>query len=301
MGRIATARGERRERILASATSLFEENGFHGAGIDDIAAAAGVTGPAIYRHFKNKDAVLVALFDRLAERLAAILAAVIPLTGREGLETLVRLHVRLAFEERALIVVYISEERNLPDAERKRARRFQRAYVEAWADLLDGRAIASMQLAGPAGGFLKDEIKVGDDGALAFATAVLRIEAGADRRVLAVSWTKESESPLEAALGVNSEPVYTRPAGLHPLVAEAAVTAAFLDRAGLPAPAGAAADFFCWPLRHDDLPSTTDAAVALVLCEGPGPVEVARWSCGYAGRGQFVSVRRAGVAGGTGR
>ena len=44
--------------------------------------------------------------------------------------------MRLAFEERALIVVYISEERNLPDAERRRVRRFQRAYVEAWADLL---------------------------------------------------------------------------------------------------------------------------------------------------------------------
>jgi AcrR family transcriptional regulator len=141
--RVGTARGERRERILASATSLFEENGFHGAGIDDIAAAAGVTGPAIYRHFKNKDAVLVALFDRLAERLGAILHTVAgevaghgPDGRRQALETLVRLHVRLAFEERALIVVYISEERNLPDAERRRVRRFQRAYVEAWADLL---------------------------------------------------------------------------------------------------------------------------------------------------------------------
>jgi AcrR family transcriptional regulator len=143
MARLATARGERRERILASATSLFEENGFHGAGIDDIAAAAGVTGPAIYRHFKNKDAVLVALFDRLAERLGAILETVAAEVGddapgrhRSALETLVRLHVRLAFEDRALIVVYISEERNLPDSERKRVRRFQRAYVEAWADLL---------------------------------------------------------------------------------------------------------------------------------------------------------------------
>jgi AcrR family transcriptional regulator len=143
MARTATARGERRERILASATSLFEENGFHGAGIDDIAAAAGVTGPAIYRHFKNKDAVLVALFDRLAERLGAILDTVAgEVTGdgpdgrRQALETLVRFHVRLAFEERALIVVYISEERNLPDTERRRVRRFQRAYVEAWADLL---------------------------------------------------------------------------------------------------------------------------------------------------------------------
>jgi len=109
MGRVTMARGERRERILASATSLFEENGFHGAGIDDIAAAAGVTGPAIYRHFKNKDAVLVALFERLAERLEAILEKVSAEIGadasggnRSALEMLVRLHVRLAFEERAL-------------------------------------------------------------------------------------------------------------------------------------------------------------------------------------------------------
>lgn len=121
---------------MASAISLFEENGFHGAGIDDIAAAAGVTGPAIYRHFKNKNAVLVALFDRLAERLSGILDTVAGLEGREALETLVRLHGRLAFDERALIVVYISEERNLPDPERRRVRRLQRAYVEAWTDLL---------------------------------------------------------------------------------------------------------------------------------------------------------------------
>src|SRR5205085_4395008 len=102
---IAAARGERRERILASATSLFEENGFHGAGIDDIAAAAGVTGPAIYRHFKNKDAVLVALFDTLAGRLNGILEAVAAHEGRDAIETLVRHHVRMAFEEQALIVV----------------------------------------------------------------------------------------------------------------------------------------------------------------------------------------------------
>jgi acetyl-CoA acetyltransferase len=143
------------------------------------------------------------------------------------------------------------------------------------SDQLDGRAISSMQLAGPAGGYLKDEIKVADDGSLAFATAVLRIEAGVDRCVLAVSWTKESESSLPMALGVNAEPVFTRPAGLHPMVAEAALTAAFLDRAAVPAPQGEAAEFSCWPLRHSDVPASTDAAVALVLCEGPGRVEVA--------------------------
>lgn len=62
----------------------------------------------------------------------------------------------------------------------------------ATSDQLDGRAISSMQLAGPSGAYLKDEIKVGDDGSLAFATAVLRIEAGAGDVVLAVSWTNSS-------------------------------------------------------------------------------------------------------------
>ena len=130
-------RGQRRGMILASAIELFEGRGFHGAGMDDIAAAAGVTGPAIYRHFPSKDALLVALFDQLAERLAGGVAEVRAGLGQgtmpeaqKALEALVRFHVRLALDERALIVVYISEERNLPEADRRRARRAQRAYVE---------------------------------------------------------------------------------------------------------------------------------------------------------------------------
>jgi AcrR family transcriptional regulator len=131
--------------ILASAKELFEGRGFHGAGMDDIAAAAGVTGPAIYRHFPSKDALLVALFDQLAERLVSGVAGVraglgagpsSEDTARQALEALVHFHVRLALDERALIVVYISEERNLPEADRRRARRAQRTYVEEWAALL---------------------------------------------------------------------------------------------------------------------------------------------------------------------
>jgi AcrR family transcriptional regulator len=124
--------------ILASAMELFEGHGFHGAGMDDIAAAAGVTGPAIYRHFRSKDALLVALFDQLAERLARGLEVVRcrSLTGREALEALVRFHVRLALDERAQIVMYVSEERNLPELDRRRSRRAQRAYIEEWARVL---------------------------------------------------------------------------------------------------------------------------------------------------------------------
>ncbi|MGH9041307.1 MAG: hypothetical protein ACRDZ3_13865, partial [Acidimicrobiia bacterium] len=93
----------------------------------------------------------------------------------------------------------------------------------AASDQLDGRVISSMPLAGPAGGYLRDEVKVSDDGSGAFASAVLRLEAGASRRVLAVSWGRREGSEPAAAEAPNAAPLYERELGLHPLVAEALV------------------------------------------------------------------------------
>ena len=86
----------------------------------------------------------------------------------------------------------------------------------AASDQLDGRAISSMHVAGPAGARLKDEIKVADDGSLAFAAAVTRIQSGVSRHVLAVSWTKPDASDTGRALSVNPEPIFTRPFGCIP-------------------------------------------------------------------------------------
>lgn len=65
----------RRAQLLASAARLFHRHGFHGVGIDDIGAAAGVSGPAVYRHFPGKQALLAAItdahLDLTQERLAA--------------------------------------------------------------------------------------------------------------------------------------------------------------------------------------------------------------------------------------
>jgi AcrR family transcriptional regulator len=49
---------DRREQLAAVAAELFRARGYAGVGINDIAAAAGVTGPALYRHFADKRAVL---------------------------------------------------------------------------------------------------------------------------------------------------------------------------------------------------------------------------------------------------
>src|ERR671929_1716646 len=61
----------RREQILQAAAQLFAERGSRSVGVDDIGAAVGVTGPAIYRHFAGKDAMLAEMLLRISERLLA--------------------------------------------------------------------------------------------------------------------------------------------------------------------------------------------------------------------------------------
>src|SRR5712664_2542038 len=62
---------KRREEILGAAAALFARRGFHGVTIDDIGAAAGMSGPGIYRHFPGKDAVLAEMLVGISERLLA--------------------------------------------------------------------------------------------------------------------------------------------------------------------------------------------------------------------------------------
>jgi AcrR family transcriptional regulator len=130
--------GERPELILAAATELFRESGYHGVGVDDIGRASGITGPAVYRHFPSKVAILIAVFDRITERLLeggeAQLAR--SRSARTRLERLVGFHIDFVLEEREMMAVYAREENSLPSPDRRRLRRRQRLYLEHWVDTL---------------------------------------------------------------------------------------------------------------------------------------------------------------------
>jgi AcrR family transcriptional regulator len=56
---------QRRISLLAAAARLFATRGYNGAGMDEIGAAAGVSGPALYRHFGGKQDILAAVLTRL--------------------------------------------------------------------------------------------------------------------------------------------------------------------------------------------------------------------------------------------
>ena len=68
---------DRKERILVAAAGLGAARGFDAISMADIGAEAGIVGSGVYRHFDSKTAILVAMADRVMDRLMTRSAAII--------------------------------------------------------------------------------------------------------------------------------------------------------------------------------------------------------------------------------
>jgi AcrR family transcriptional regulator len=141
MGPVSTTDGvkqSRRDQILDAAAELFARHGFHGVGIDDIGAAVGISGPALYRHFRSKDAMLGEMLTLISERLLEGGQTRVAASGSpaEALQALVRWHVDFALDDPALITVQMRNLANLTDPDRRRVRALQRRYVEVWVEAI---------------------------------------------------------------------------------------------------------------------------------------------------------------------
>lgn len=60
---------ERRDQLLDVALEVFATAGFHGASMNDVAEAAGVTKPVLYQHFDSKNDLFAALLDEVGRRM----------------------------------------------------------------------------------------------------------------------------------------------------------------------------------------------------------------------------------------
>jgi AcrR family transcriptional regulator len=69
-------RAERRAAIIEAAGRLFGERGYEATRLDDVAAAAGVTKPIVYRHFDSKRGLYLALLDRHRDDLAGFVSSI---------------------------------------------------------------------------------------------------------------------------------------------------------------------------------------------------------------------------------
>lgn len=133
-----SASTSRRDQILEVAADLFAERGFHGVSIAELGSACGFSGPALYKHFRSKQAILAEMLVSISEVLL-----------REGrrrvqeapddhaaLVALIDWHVTFALDHKPLIVVQDRDWSALPVEAREKVRTTQLAYVEVWVKTL---------------------------------------------------------------------------------------------------------------------------------------------------------------------
>lgn len=132
------AKSDRRSQLIAAAEHLVAERGFTSVRLEDIGAAAGVSGPAIYRHFPNKEALLVEILVGISTRLLAGATEVVA-RGEDAettLHGLIDFHLDFALGESDLIRIQDRDLGQLPAPAERQVRRAQRQYVEIWVDVL---------------------------------------------------------------------------------------------------------------------------------------------------------------------
>lgn len=200
--------GDRRAQISAIAAELFSERGYHGVGLGEIASAAGITGPAIYRHFPNKQGILAHAAREFAAALTecARRADAEPGSDRDKLDAVVRAVAELVVHRRRSIRLYQWEARHLDDEDRRHVARCLGDLISVLAHRLaavrpelpaaTARLLASASLSGIAG-WSTHRVALGDKVAQARLCSIAAVLLAAD---------PPADSPTSAAPAGNGVP-----------------------------------------------------------------------------------------------
>lgn len=125
------AKAERSAQLLHAASHLFAERGYAAVSINDVGSAVGISGPALYRHFRSKPALLAEVLVDISERL---LAGGLERAG--SMPELIAFHADFSLSEPDRIRIYERDLVHIEDDQARHVRRLQRQYVDVWVDAL---------------------------------------------------------------------------------------------------------------------------------------------------------------------
>jgi len=135
-----TQKANRRALLLERAAALFAQRGFAAVTTVELGEAVGVSGPALYKHFASKDAILAELLVDASERLLAggrrILDDDTTSDPAGVLRELIAFHVGFAVAAPDVIRIQDRELAGLPADVGRRVRGLQRTYVSEWDAVL---------------------------------------------------------------------------------------------------------------------------------------------------------------------
>jgi AcrR family transcriptional regulator len=128
-----------RQEILRTAARLFQQQGYDGTSMNDVAAALKLSKGGLYHHFQSKDEILFDLMshamDITEERVLNPVRAIAE--PEERLRTLIRRHIAVVLSERDReITVMLHENHPLSPALRKRINARKKDYVHFVENLI---------------------------------------------------------------------------------------------------------------------------------------------------------------------
>ena len=143
------AQGFRRELLLKVAADLFLEHPYDSVTVGMLCAKAGISAPGLYRHFQNKQAVLIAVVENPIGSLHEFARKTAEETTdpHAALISMVEFHIRSVVEGPPTPLIFLKNEHALPEADRRRIRRAMNLYAEEWISVV---AILRPDLSDPA-------------------------------------------------------------------------------------------------------------------------------------------------------
>lgn len=154
MQKAAKVQDNKHDRILKAAISVFARNGFFNSRISEIAREADVADGTIYLYFKNKDDILISIFEESLEDILKNVESAIAKTDSalEKLRTFVRFHLEQTMINPSLAEVLQVELRQST----KFMKEYQKVKFKRYLDL-----IQEIVLAGQAKGEIRKDVHPG--------------------------------------------------------------------------------------------------------------------------------------------
>lgn len=128
-----TKEGNKEKDILDAAIKVFAEHGFHRAKISKVAEVANVATGSVYVYFKNKEDILLKIFDNLWDQLFRDFKDVSEhamMSPVQKIDTMIDLLFNLFVENPSLATVFVNEQNHLMHMN-------QVEFTEKYAGFLD--------------------------------------------------------------------------------------------------------------------------------------------------------------------
>jgi AcrR family transcriptional regulator len=133
-----TSRSRRREQLIAVAAEFFLHHSYDAVTVEMISARAGISGPGLYRHFQNKQALLIAVLEEPTQIVHEAARRIGETTTEPevAIVGMVESHIRLILQGPPSTLIFTKNEHALPEHDRRRIRREMALYAEEWVSVV---------------------------------------------------------------------------------------------------------------------------------------------------------------------